>query len=301
VKSTGNIFIILKKAYRLLGKNDPLILSAATAFFTAFAISPIIIILVNILTLYFNKESIRPQLFDKIASTFGSETAKEIQSIVDNLRLIESNTWVTVAGSIFFLFVATTLIGVIRHALHKIWNIRKKSEKKIRYNIKERAVEMGMILFIGILFLIALMLDTSVAIFRDYLHEIIPSVGVTVIRIINIIFSIAVVTIWFTMVFKILPEARVQWKVAFAGGLLTGILFSFGKFVLGKLLIHARVATIFGASASIALLLLFIFYSSMILYFGTAFTHEYGKATGNPILPGRFADHFKDELAEKVK
>ena len=160
---------------------------------------------------------------------------------------------------------------------------------------------MGMILFIGILFLIALMLDTSVAIFRDYLHEIIPSVDVTVIRIINIIFSIAVVTIWFTMVFKILPEARVQWKVALAGGLLTGILFSFGKFVLGKLLIHARVATIFGASASIALLLLFIFYSSMILYFGTAFTHEYGKATGNPILPGKFADHFKDELAEKGK
>lgn len=295
----NNFFNLLRRAYRLLGKNDPLILSAATAFFTTFAISPIIIILVNVLTLYFNKENIRPQLFEKIASTFGQETAKDIQSIVDNFRVLESSLWITSLSSVFFLFIATTLLGVIRHAIHKIWNIRKKTDRKLGYSIKERFVETCVIMITGVLFVIALTLDTGVAVFRNYLHEIIPSVDVTLIRIVNIIFSIAVVTAWFTLVFKILPEARVQWKVAFMGGLLTGVLFSIGKFVLGKLLIHGRIATIFGASTSIALLLLFIFYSSLILYFGTAFTHVYAKAHGKPIHPGKFADEYAVDIVEK--
>lgn len=298
-KKDRSITFLLKKAYRLLGKNDPLILSAATAFFTTFAISPIIIILVNVLTLYFKKDHIRVQLFEKIASTFGQETAKDIQAIVDNFRQLESNLWVTILSSIFFLFIATTLLGVIRHAIHKIWNIRKKEDRKFGYTIKERFVETTVILLTGILFVIALTMDTGVAVFRDYLHDMIPSVDVTLIRIINIIFSIAVVTAWFTLVFKILPEARVPWKVAFMGGLLTGTLFSIGKFVLGKLLIHGRIATIFGASTSIALLLLFIFYSSLILYFGTAFTHEYAKAHGKPIHPGKFADEYGVETVKK--
>jgi membrane protein len=285
---------ILRSTYRLLGKNDPLTLSAATAFFTTFAISPIIIILVNVLTLYFNKESIRPQLFSKIAAIFGQETAIDIESIVNNFRSLESNIWITIAGSLFFFFVATTLLSVVRRAIHKIWNIRQKSGRELGYGLKERAVETGMILLIGALFLFALFLDTSISIFRDYLHEILPQVHTTLIRVLNIIFSITVITLWFTMVFKLLPEARVQWKVAFTGGLFTGILFSLGKFVMGKFLIHGRVASIFGASASFALLLLFIFYSSFILYFGAAFTHEYARANNRPIHPGRLAEKLAD-------
>lgn len=259
-------------------------LSAATAFFTTFAISPIIIILMNALSLYFEKENIRPQLFDKIASAFGQQTADDIQSIVDNLRSLESNIWITLLSSVFFIFIATTLLSVVRNAIHKIWNVNQSPERKLRHRIKGRLIGVVMILLMGILFVIALMMDTAIAVFRNYLDELLPGVHVGILRILNIIFSIVVVTVWFTLVFKMLSAAKVRWKVAFAGGLLTGILFSLGKFILGKILIHGKIATIFGASTSIALLLLFIFYSSLILYFGTAFTYEYGKASGKPIL-----------------
>jgi membrane protein len=291
-----NSLSVLKNSYRLFRTNDPLILAAATAFFTTFAISPIIIILINLLTLYFNKENIRLQLFSKLASTFGRQTAGEIETIVDNFRVLQSSTWVTVASFLFFLFIATTLLSIIRHAIHRIWKIHMKSTTKFGYNIKERVVGIMIILLIGLLFLIALLMDTSVAVFRDYLHDILPAVNVTLIRIINIVFSLAVVTIWFMMVFKILPEARVQWKVAFAGGFATAILFTVGKFVMGKFLLYGKIASIFGASASIALLLLFIFYTSLILYFGTAFTHEYGKAVNKPILPGRYANAYAENI-----
>jgi membrane protein len=284
VNDSTNLFNILKKSFTLFGKNDPLMLSAATAFFTTFAISPIIILLMNALSLYFEKENIRPQLFDKIASVFGQQTAKDVQTIVDNLRSLESSIWITVLSSVFFIFIATTLLNIVRNAIHKIWNINQTPDQKFRYRLRGRLVGVVMILLMGILFLIALMMDTSIAVFRDYLDELIPGVHVGIIRILNIIFSIVVVTAWFTLVFKMLTAAKVWWKIAFAGGLLTGILFSAGKFVLGKILIHGKIATIFGASTSIALLLLFIFYSSLILYFGTAFTYEYGKALGKPIL-----------------
>ena len=285
---------LLRSAYRLLRKNDPLTLSAATAFFTTFAISPIIIILVNVLTLYFNRESIRPQLFNKIASIFGQETAMDIELIVNNFRTLESNIWVTLGGSLFFVFVGTTLLSVVRRAIHKLWNIRQKSGKELGYGLKERAIETGLILLTGGLFLFALFLDTSVSIFRDYLHELIPQVHTALIRMVNIFFSIVVITLWFTMLFKLLPEARVQWKVAFIGGLFTGVLFSLGKFVMGKFLIHGKMASIFGASASIALVLLFIFYSSFILYFGAAFTHEYARASNKPIQAGKLAEKLGD-------
>lgn len=283
VKVPQNMITALKRALVLFGRNDPLLLSGATAFFTAFAISPIIIILMNTLTLYFEKDNIRPQLFRKIASAFGPQTADDIQTIVDNIRLLESNIWVTVISTIFFIFVATTLISVVRSAIHRIWNIHQHEKRKFKTRIKERVISIAIILLMGVLFLVSLMMDTAVAVFREYLQDFRPTVHIAIIRILNIVFSIVVVTSWFTILFKVLPEAKVPWKVALAGGLVTGVLFNTGKFVLGKILIYGRIATIFGASTSIALLLLFIFYSSLILYFGTAFTFEYGKSTGSAI------------------
>lgn len=259
-------------------------LSGATAFFTTFAISPIIIILMNALTLYFERENIRPQLFLKIESVFGRQTSNDIQSIVDNIRTLESNLWLTLISTVFFIFIATTLLNVVRNAIHRIWNVNRTITRKFLAGLRERLISIIMILLMGVLFLIALLMDTYIAMFRDYLHELIPGVHVALIRIVNIVFSIAVVTAWFTLVFKMLPEAQIKWRIALAGGLVTGILFSLGKFVLGKILIYGRVAAIFGASTSIALLLLFIFYSSLILYYGTAFTFEYGNVLKRPIL-----------------
>ncbi len=278
-----NTTIALKRAFALFGRNDPLMLSGATAFFTAFAISPIIIILMNALTLYFETENIRPQLFDKIASVFGKRTATDIQTIVDNIRLLESNIWITVISTVFFIFVATTLVSVVRNAIHRIWNIHQHGKKQLKTRLKERVIGIVIILLMGVLFLVSLVMDTSIAVFREYLQHLETTVHIAIIRVVNILFSIIVVTSWFTILFKMLPEAKVMWKVAFAGGLLTGILFNIGKFILGKILIYGRIVTIFGASTSIALLLLFIFYSSFILYFGSAFTFEYGKASGNII------------------
>ena len=290
-----------RHAFALLRRNDPLILASATAFFTTFSLPPIIIIIVSVLGIYFKSEHIRQQIFDKLTSMLGGAATGEIEKIVHNFMKLEGNAWVTAGGFLFLLFVATTLLSIIRKAIHQLWHIRRKSSKKLYYSVKERILGLGMLFFIGLLFLASTLLDASVSLFRNYLHDIFPDVDAIVIRILNIVFSILVVTIWFTVLFKMLPEARVKWRVAFAGGLLTGLLFSIGKLILRLMLVESNLVTIYGASASIALLLLFIFYSSMIVYYGAAFTHAFGKAIGCPIHAGRYGIEYEERVLETEK
>jgi membrane protein len=289
---------VLRDAYVLLKQNDPLILAAATAFFTTFSLCPIIVIIVSVLNLYFQSDVIRLQLFNTLQDTFGKQTSKDIETIVNNFMALESGGWFTLVGSIFLLFVATTLLSIVRKAIHQLWHLRKKTTVRLKYGLKERGIGLVMLVFIGALFLFSLLIDTSLTIFYNYLHGFIHGVDTTLIWLINVVFSILVVTTWFTILFKFLPEARVHWKVAFAGGLVTGLLFNTGKFVLGLLLVESNLETIFGASASIALLLLFIFYSSMIMYYGAAFTHAFGQTFDKPILPGKYSNEYEEHVLE---
>ncbi len=156
-----------RHAFILLRRNDPLILASATAFFTTFSLPPIIIILVSVLGLYFKSEHIRQQLFDKLTSMLGGAATGEIEKIVHNFMKLEGNAWVTAGGFLFLLFVATTLLSIIRKAIHQLWHIRRKSSMKLYYSVKERMLGLGMLLFIGLLFLASILMDASVSLFRQ--------------------------------------------------------------------------------------------------------------------------------------
>ncbi|HYG19541.1 MAG TPA: YihY/virulence factor BrkB family protein [Ohtaekwangia sp.] len=289
-----NIAAVSKNAFVLLRRNDPLILAAATAFFATFSISPIIVILVNVFSLYFKSNVIRQRLFRQLETILGERTTEELEKIVQNFMALKSTWWITIAGFVFLLFVATTLLGVIRKAIHQLWRLRRKSSIRLKYGVKERLVGLAMLSFIGLLFLVSQLLDASMIFLRDYLSELIPSVDAVIIRLINIVFSLLVVTAWFSLLFKLLPEASIRWRVAFAGGFVTALLFTAGKFLLGRFLINSNIENIFGASASIAVLLLFIFYASLIMYYGAAFTYVYGKSIDKPIIAGRLADEYEE-------
>jgi membrane protein len=225
----------------------------------------------------------------------GSEAAHEIESIVQNFMSVRGSWLISICGLVFFVFVATTLLGVIKQNIHKVWRI-KKAKIGITGQVRERGTLFGIIILTGVLFLITSFIDYSLAISLDYLQIMIPKFGILIIRVLNFLFSIIVVTIWFTILFKMLPAAKVNWDTAFNGAFLTAILYNAGKFILGKVLIFARIETIFGASASFALLLLFIFYCSFILYFGAAFTHQYAEHSNKHICASKYAHEYEEKL-----
>jgi len=287
---------IFKDAFLQLNRNEPLILASATAFFTLFSLTPILVILLNILSILFRNDKITEALFQPIEKVFGAETSEQILSIVEKVKSYGGEWYITVGGFIFLLFVATNLLNIIKKAINQLWSIRKSPSKKIRYNLRERLIGILLILSMGFVFTISLLLDTSVAFLEGYLQELIPSVDTIFIRTVNIIFSVLVVTAWFTILFKILPDAIVHWKVALVGGLLTAVLFTIGKWILGQLLNYSNMVTIFGAFASVFFILLFIFYSSLILYYGASFTYCYASESDRPIKPQKYSDNYEVKI-----
>lgn len=287
---------IFKDAFLQLRRNDPLILASATAFFTLFSLTPILVILVNILSIIFKNTEISASIFQPIQKVFGAETSEQIRSIVENVKSVGGSWYITVGGFIFLLFVATNLLNIIKKAINQLWRIRKSTSRRIKYSLRERLIGILLILSMGFIFIISLLLDASVSFLQGYLHELIPSVDTFLIRTVNIIFSILVVTAWFTILYKILPDAIVHWKVAIVGGLHTAVLFTIGKWILGHLLNYSNMVTIFGAFASVFFILLFIFYSSLILYYGAAFTFAYASETDKPIKPRKYSVNYEVKI-----
>lgn len=283
----------LRKGYINFRNNDPLILASSTAFFTTFSLSPILVILVNILKLSFGSDHIPEKLFGKIRGTFGRETAHQIENIVENVSTYGNDPVIFFIGSIFLLFVSTTLLKVVKQSINHLWHIKRKRGHRIRYNVRERIVATSLLLFVALLFLTSLSLDTSLILMRTYIRELLPWIDHALLRSLNITFSVLVVTAWFTFLFKFLPDAYVTWRVSLVGGLITGIFFNTGKWILGKLLLYNNIVSIFGASASFALILLFIFYVGLILYFGASFTYFYGEAIKQPIRPRKFSEQYE--------
>jgi membrane protein len=286
-------FVLFKDALVTLKRKEPLILASSTSFFTAFAIIPLLVLLTNILRLYFRKRLVTTHFGEQLQEIFGKETGNYLKSVTTNLSDIPNDWLITLGGFAFLFFVATNLLTIIKISIHRVWNIKRKHVSRIRYTFKERSVAIGIILITAVLVSISILLDTTVALMSDYLKQSLPSVSLLLIRVINSVFSLLVITGWFTVLFKVLPDARIHWRVAGVGALITALLFNAGKFILGKLLIYSAIANIFGASASFALILLFIFYSSLILYYGAAFTFVFGSAVGLPVLPGKYSERYE--------
>ncbi|ELR73896.1 Ribonuclease BN [Fulvivirga imtechensis AK7] len=290
IKKAGKI---IAKSFHVLKRSQPLLLASSTAFFTLFASAPILIILFNILSLYFRQDTLSTEAYQHMAGWFGVDTADQIRNIADNFRKQASSKWITIGGSIFLAFVATTLLHIIRQAFDQIWKIRLKKSRKIQHNIKQRLSAFALILVGGILFSISILTDAAITLLKDYLDQIIPSVNALVIRGVNELISLLIATLWFAILFRYLPNARIKSKYAIIGGFFTAILFDIGKFLLGRLLITDNLNNIFGASASIMLLLLFIFYASLIMYFGAAFVLVYMKEKGHHIQPKKNAERYE--------
>jgi membrane protein len=293
VELIKDIFITLRRALKLLLRKDPLRMAGATAFFTTFALAPILVIIIQLLRLVIDPVLIRDQLFASLSDIIGPEAVEQVVSILEGLKNMAQNWYVTLIGFIFLVFVATTLFKIIKDSLNQIWNIKINQELKISKKIRPRIQAIMVILGAGILFGVGIFAEGLQAFIGEYVSILSPALEIYFNWVVNTLLSLLIVTIWFALVFRYLPDARPDWPVALAGGFFTSVLFTIGKMILGWLLTYSNITTLYGTSASIVLILLFVFYSSLILYFGGAFTNEWGKTSKRPIRPLPHAKHYR--------
>lgn len=290
------IFPVLRNALRELRNNDPMRMAAATAFFTTFALPAILVIFIQLFGLVMSKRMLSRHLFDHLSLIVGDGGVTQIRSTLRGFRSLAQNWYFAVGGFIFLVFVATTLFKIIRDSLNQLWSIKVHDHSGVGFTLLQRLRSIAVIVIAGLLFLASLVVETMQAMLIGYIHEIYAGSTSFLYFLLNQLVSVIVVTAWFTIVFRYLANGRPAWKVAMTGALVTGILFTFGKLIIAWLLSFGNLTTFFGASASFVLILLFVFYSSFILYFGGAFTNAWGDHVGKPIRPGTNA--YKYELTE---
>ncbi len=297
-KYIKNFISALGQAFRLLVKNDPLRLAGATAFFTIFALPPILLLLIQLLSLWFNQGRISDKLLANLGNIVGDNSVNKLEEILNGIKNMATNWTIAIFGFLFLLFVATTLFKVIQSSLNQLWSIRKDNNKRFKRAMLSRLKSTLGIAFTGLLFLASLLAESLKVLFGNYLLELFPETGFYLNNGISTLISVLTVSVWFSLLFRYLPDGRPTWRIAMAGGLLTGILFNIGKVVIKLLLPGGNIDAVYGTSASLVLLLLFVFYASIIFYFGAAFTKTWGKKLNQPIKPLPHASLYTEELEE---
>ena len=301
-KSKGSelslFFISLRKSLALLRKNDPMRMAGATAFFTTFALPPIVFILSQLFGLFIGRGNMGHGLIENISNTLGKEGAEQVRQVVRSISGFSDSWYVIVFGFLFLIFVATTLFTEIKNSLNQLWKISVKEHPGLLFELSGRAKSFAVILLTGILFFADLFLESFEIIAGNYIDEIWPWGSLYFKSATQQIASVIIVAAWFVFIFRFLADGRPTWKASLIGGLLAGILFIAGKLLLRFLLVGSNIGDLYGAAGSFVLVLLFVFYSSFILYYGASFIAVYSEMKQWQIMAGGNAYKYR---IQKIK
>lgn len=272
---------IPKKAFLLLKKNDPLRMAGATAFFTSFSLPFILIILIQLFGLVLDRRQLSQQLFKGLSDILGDPGVQQVRTISRGFRRLATNWYIAAGGFIFLLFVVTTLFKVIRDSVNQLWGLRPTGER-LSDALLPRLRSVGLIVLAGVLFLV----DSSGASLLLYIRHSLgldTRTAVVLFFILRQLISLVIIICWFLSLFLFLPDGRWSFRVTMRGAALTGLLYTVGKFLLGWLLISSNIQQLYGTAGAFVIVLLFVFYISLILYYGAALTAVLAAKMGDAV------------------
>lgn len=292
-------WILIKDTVATFQEHDPVVYAAAIAFFTVFSLPSVLIIIVRVIGTILGEESVRNQLASQIEELVGTASANEISKIIENRTIEGTNLAFTIVGIIFLLFSATVIFGFIQKALNSIWDVRPKPKRGFLRFLRDRLLSLSLIIILGFLMLVFLITEAVLGVFGDFLNEYLAQYTVDIIHVANYLVSLIVVSFTFALIFKFLPDAKVRWKDVIIGALVTGVLFDIGKFLIGQLLARTSIATTYGAAGSLAGILVWVFYSSVLILIGATFTKVYTMHYGGAVRPKKHAVRVEVREIEK--
>ncbi len=233
------------------------------------------------------------QLFHSLSEVVGRNTAGELHKTLFNVHNLFRNWYEAVLGFIFLIFVATTLMKVIKDSLNQLWNIREAGHISMQVSLLNRVKSFLVIMIAGILFLLVLLAEGGLDLINQSSENLSTGQQVLEKTVIKQFISLLLVSVWFFVLFKFLPDGGPSLKTIIVGAFFTGLLFTFGKLLLKWVLSYSSMQTVYGASTSSVLLLLFVFYSSFIFYFGACFTKVWAEFHNKPIQPSKNAESYE--------
>ena len=281
---------VIKESFKEWKEDDALQLGAALAYYTIFSLAPMLLIVIAIAGLVWDREAVQGQLVGQIDQLVGRQGAEAVQGMVANAAKQgdKSGIIATIVAAVTALFGATGVFAQLQSSLNKIWNVEAKPSNGIMGFLMTRVVSFGMILGIGFLLLVSLVISAGLTAVNSYMSGLLPGAE-EVFMVVNFLVSLAVITLLFAMMFRFLPDVKIAWRDVWVGAGITALLFGIGKFLIGLYLGHSSAASVFGAAGSLVILLLWIYYSTQILFFGAEITQVYARRYGSQIMPSKHA------------
>lgn len=263
--------------------------SAALSYYTLFALPPLMMLIIATTSLFFKQEEVTVFFYEHLTELVGPNTTLEIQRAMGNIDISKSSTLATWIGVGFLLFSASGVFAEIQSSINYIWGLSAKPDKGLIRFAKNRLLSFSMIVSVGFLLLVSLMINSIMSLLYGQLSSFFKEETVYLIYILNNAITFVVITFLFALIFKTLPNGKIGWKETVIGAGFTSLLFMIGKFGIGWYLSNAAAVSLYSATGSIIVLLVWVYYSAMILYFGAEFTKNYAEMYGRKIEPGAFS------------
>jgi|SRR5438477_1978756 len=282
---------VIKCSFADFFNNNVLKLSASLAFSTIFSLPGLLIIIIWISNLFYRREVVEGSLYGQIAKFVGKDAAASIQNTMQNSLFSGNSHFATIIGLVSLIIGATSVFGEIQDSINLLWKLKAKPKKGRGWFrlIINRLLSFSMIVSLGFILLVSLIINGAMDILINHLLKNFPNITVIIAYVVNLILTYLITAFIFGLIFKVLPDARIQWKHVRVGAFTTALFFMLGKFLISYYLGHSTMSTAYGAAGSVIIILLWVYYSSAILYFGASFTREYAIETGSQIYPNNYA------------
>ena len=276
---------LLKSTFKAWNDKDPFRQSSVIAYYAIFSIPGLLVLIIAITGYFFGKDAVNENIINQISGTMGAETATSIKEMLIKVSQSKSSILASILSIGVLLMGATGVFVELQKSLNDIWHVKVVKQNGLWLIVKARLFSFGLIVAIAFLLLVSLVVSTGLTALSDIIKGYTSEFTVIIFNIVNFIFSLTVVSLLFALMFKILPDAKIQWKHVWLGSLLTGLLFTIGKTALAFYFGTANPASVYGAAGSIILILLWVSYSSMIVFFGAEFTAAYARRYTGKVPP----------------
>ncbi|HEY0514067.1 MAG TPA: YihY/virulence factor BrkB family protein [Thermoanaerobaculia bacterium] len=281
-------FGLVKESFKGWQEDGALDLGAALAYYAIFSLAPLLLIVIAVAGLVWGEKAVQGQLVAQLQGLVGEQGGQAIQTMIANAGKHGSGVLATVVGLVTILFGATGVFVELQTSLNRIWNVEPRPGAGIWSFVRTRLLSFGMILGIGFLLLVSLVVATAVTAVAAWATNLLPAAKVLV-EGLTFVVSFGLITLLFAMIFKVLPDVEISWRDVWIGAAATALLFTLGKFLIGLYLAKSSVASTYGAAGSLVIVLLWIYYSSQILFLGAEFTEVYASHYGSNIRPSKHA------------
>ncbi|MGV3540445.1 MAG: YihY/virulence factor BrkB family protein [Rufibacter sp.] len=288
-KKLKDTWCLVKESWLDFLDNNSFQKGAALAYYTVFALPPILIIMINIAGAFFGREEVRGQVYRQLRELLGRQGALDIQQMVETINKSADFNWATIISVVTLLIGATGVFVSLQESLNQIWGVKPKPRNEYLKLLRDRLLSFAMILAIVFLLLVSLIVHAALVAITNFLTNQIDESMLQLMSLVNLLVSTGVVTFLFALIYKFLPDAKVRWTDVWIGSLVTALLFAVGKSVLGIYLGNSNFAGIYGTAGSIIIVLTWVFYTSQVVFYGAQFTLAYARRYGTDIYPSDYA------------